>query len=79
MVHAKLSRAEYASKRTLSSARTTQVRLKEILSGSIYKNSSKNRGKLSLVLRHFSSAITNDLTMTFTSRLNIDAKSANEQ
>ena len=51
-----------------------QVRQQEIPSGWLYKNSSKNRAKLSLVLRHFSSAIINDLSMTFPSRLKVDTK-----
>ena len=51
------------------------VTLQEILPGSVYKNSSKNRAKLSLVFGHFcSNAIMNDLSMTFTSRLKVDAK-----
>ena len=51
------------------------VGLQEIPSGSIYRNSSKNRAKLSLVLGHFfSSAIMNDLFKTFTFRLKVDAK-----
>ena len=53
------------------------VRQQEIPSGSIYK-SSKSRAKLSLALSlvfgHSSSAIMNDLFMTFTSRLKVDAK-----
>ena len=54
---------------------TRQLRLQEIPSGSIYKNSSKNRAKLSLVFWDIlSSAIMNDLSMTFTSRLKMDAK-----
>ena len=56
---------------------TIQVRLQEIPSGSSYKNLSKNREKLSLVFGLFCRAILIDLTRTFTSRLKIDAKSAN--
>ena len=55
------------------------VRLQEILSGSIYRNSFKNREELWLVFTHFSSAIMNDLTMTFISRLKMDAKSVYQQ
>ena len=55
------------------------VRLQEIPSGSMYKNSSKNRAKLSLVLDIFSSAIMNDLSTTLTSRLKVDAKCVYQQ
>ena len=51
------------------------IRLQEIPFGWIYKNLSKNRAKLSLVfLDIFYSAIMNNLFMTFTSRLKVDAK-----
>ena len=43
------------------------------------ENSSKNREKCCLFLDIFSSAIMNDLIMTFTSRLKMDAKCANQQ
>ena len=56
-----------------------QVRLQEIPSRWIYKNSSKNRAKLSPLLDIFSSAIMNDLFMTFTSRLKVDAKCVYKQ
>ena len=64
------------------------VRLQEIPSGSGYKNSSKTREELSLVFclfvclfvfDIFSSAVMNDLTMTFTARLKMDAKCASQQ
>ena len=57
----------------------TVVRLQEIPSGSINRNSSTNRAKLRLVLDIFSSAIMNDLFMTFTSRLKVDAKCVYQQ
>ena len=47
---------------------TTVVRLQEIPAGSSYKNSSR------LFLDISSCAIMNDLTLTFTSRLKMDAK-----
>ena len=55
------------------------VRLQEIHSGSSYKFSFKNRENLSLVFGHFYSAIVNDLTMSFTSSLKMDARCANQQ
>ena len=62
-------------------ARSLAGRLQEMPSGSIYKNSSKFRAKLSLVffLDIFSSAIMTDLTTTFTSSLiKLDAKCVNQ-
>ena len=50
------------------------VRLQEISSGSINKNSSKIEQNCRLFWDIFSSAMMNDLFMTFTSRLKVDAK-----
>ena len=53
---------------------------REIPSGSSYKNSSKNRAKLSLVfLDLFSSAIMNELSVAFTSRVKLYAKCVYQQ
>ena len=49
-------------------------RLREIPSGSIYRIRLKIEQNCRLFLDIFSSVIINDLTMTFTSRLEIDAK-----
>ena len=51
-----------------------QVRLQEIPSGSSFKNSAKNSENLLLVLDISISTKMKDLTMTFTSRLKMDAK-----
>ena len=56
-----------------------QVSLQEISSRSIYNNLSKNRAKLLPVFGHFSSEIMNDLSMTSTSRLKVDAKCVYQQ
>ena len=57
----------------------TKVRLQEIPSGSVYKNSSKIERNCRLFWDIFSSAIMNDLFMTFTSRLKVDAKCVYQQ
>ena len=59
---------------------TSVVRLQKIPSGSIHKNSSENRAKLSLFcVDSVSSAIRNDLSIIFTSRLKVDAKCVYQQ
>ena len=55
------------------------VRRQKIPFGSSYKNSSKTEKNYRLSSEIFRSAIMNDLTMTFTSRLKTGAKCANQQ
>ena len=56
-----------------------QVRQQEIPSESFYTKLSKNRQNCRLCLDTFSSAIMNNFTMTFTSRLKMDANCASQQ
>ena len=76
VIHFACSSAHLSQRRWCS--RAVQGRIQEIPSRSIYTNSSKNRQNCHLFLDIFSSAIMNDLTMTFTSRLKMDAKCAKQ-
>ena len=68
-----------SGKQDLFFTKTFVIRLQEILSGSSYTFSSKIEENCPLFLNNYSIAIMNDLTMTFTSRLKMNAKCANQQ
>ena len=64
---------------TRSGIATLWLNYRKSLSGQLVRIRLKIEQKMSLVLDIFSSAIINDLFMTFTSRLKVDAKSVYQQ